>query len=369
MNITVHHCVDEVERPWRSFQETAEGYGFQTFEWANRWYGTIGRYLGARPCVVMVTDDQDAPLLLLPLALTRSRGITVLSFADGGVSDYNAPLVHPGYADRMGTGGFSAIWDAVEKRMPPCDVIHFSKMPRRIGDLLNPMLELSVFPYHENSYGLRLSGMWETHYRTRVKKRIRADSARQRRRLAALGVLRFVIVEDKPAVRVMTHRMIAQKRRRYIETAAPDLFLLPVYRQFYCEAADDLFDAGRLHLSALLLDDTVVATHWGMVHNGCFYFLLPTFEGGRWRKFSPGRLLLEHLLEWAFAHHLGIFDFTIGTEAYKMDWCDRELTLYETLLVRSSKGHAYRLGNISKRFIRQWPKLYTKLRSLRQIVK
>ncbi len=362
MKVSIYNTIEEIEALWRDFQKEADCYGFQTYEWLCHWYRVVGPALDARPCIVLVADDRNAPLLLFPLMMQNKMGLTCLAFADGRIADYNGPLVHPKYTELSGSGAFTDIWQQICRVLPPCDVIHFQKIPGIINQQMNPLLALPAVPFHENSYSLELTGSWDSYYQTRVKKRLRADSRRQRRRLSQLGDLRFVMVNYSRGISDITRTMIAQKKRRYQETNAPDLFNDPIYSQFYLQVSRGLMTSGHLHLSALMLDDTVIATHWGMIHQDRFYYLLPTFAGGDWKKYSPGRLLLEHLLEYAFKTRLKVFDFTIGGEAYKRDWCNSKLRLYEYLQVNTRRGEAYRLANRLKNFVRSRPRLRARLR-------
>ena len=46
---------------------------------------------------------------------------------------------------------------------------------------------------------------------------------------------------------------------------------------------------------------------------------MPTFAT-EWKSYSPGRLLLEYLIQWSIEQRLKVFDFTVGDEEYKKEW-------------------------------------------------
>jgi len=58
-------------------------------------------------------------------------------------------------------------------------------------------------------------------------------------------------------------------------------------------------------------------------------------------KYSAGRILLMRLLEWCFINNSKSFDFTIGGENYKKDWCDKETLFYRTIRVTHPLGHVF----------------------------
>jgi CelD/BcsL family acetyltransferase involved in cellulose biosynthesis len=91
----------------------------------------------------------------------------------------------------------------------------------------------------------------------------------------------------------------------------------------------------------MLLDDEVLAAHWGYVFAGRFYHLMPAYAGGKWGAFAPGRLLNEWLIEWSLERDLKIFDFCIGDEPYKFGYCDTHVPLHDAVLPVTLKGQLY----------------------------
>ena len=98
-----------------------------------------------------------------------------------------------------------------------------------------------------------------------------------------------------------------------------------------------------------------VATHVGILDVDTLYYLMPAHEGGDWEKYSPGRLLLEKLMEWSIQKKLKVFDFTVGVEQYKKVWCDTKTSLFETLEAVTFKGLIYILAQRTKQSIKQRP--------------
>ena len=68
---------------------------------------------------------------------------------------------------------------------------------------------------------------------------------------------------------------------------------------------------------------------------------MPAHEGNEWNKYSPGRILLLKLIQWSIENGLKYFDFTIGNESYKKDWCDNQLELYKVIKPITLKGLAF----------------------------
>ena len=134
--------------------------------------------------------------------------------------------------------------------------------------------------------------------------------------------------------------MIRQKERRFAETGAIG-FRAPGKLAYFEVATRRLAGNGPVQLSALSVDEEIVATHWGMVADGRFYQLMPSYEGGKWELFSAGRLLHEDLIEWCFANGIAIFDFGIGDEAYKYEYSDIAIPLFRATRAATLRGRLW----------------------------
>ena len=97
------------------------------------------------------------------------------------------------------------------------------------------------------------------------------------------------------------------------------------------------------------------------MYKDTFYYLMPTYESGEWGKYSPGRLLLLELIKWSINSGLKYFDFTVGGEAYKKNWCNIEVELYETI-------HPVRIYGWGYLFIVQSKRILRKISILRRLV-
>jgi CelD/BcsL family acetyltransferase involved in cellulose biosynthesis len=318
----VYASVEAAERVWREAENTHALYGFQTFDWVSTWSGTIGATLSLHPVIIIVTAADDRPLLLLPLAIQRRGGVRFLLFLGG--ADYNAPLICPIFARTIDATTFRHLWRDILAKVPRTDVVSLRSLPGSIGGVTNPLIWLPGVQRVTESHGAHLPPTI-SEFQTGHRAKVSADSRRRRRRLAQLGTVKFVIASDEEQVRPILHDLVRQKTRRFIETGNDDRFS-PAWQAF-CEALA-VRHPEFAQLSALRVGDTVVATHWGIVFRDRYYYLVPAFEGDDWSKYSVGRLLLEHLVEWSINQGLKVFDMTVGNEPYKRDWADHTMTLY-----------------------------------------
>ena len=61
---------------------------------------------------------------------------------------------------------------------------------------------------------------------------------------------------------------------------------------------------------SLMLDDAPIAEQWGIVHDGCYYAFISSWDGA-YEDSSPGRLHLGDVIEACYARGLRRVDFII----------------------------------------------------------
>ena len=296
--------------------DDARCYAFQCADFLEIRSRTITRARNVAPLFVVVFDRETDPLMLLPLGIERRFGVRILSFLDGGLSDYNAPIVFPGVQDWT-ANDIDSIWRALSCELPPFDVAHFTKMPVQICDLRNPLTLRPTTAYHEFGHAVRLPGQWKDFERRLPRRR---HSRRQLRRMQELGSVSFEVATTSEEIKALLSTLIRQKTQQQLETIGSAAFDQPGYRDFVLDTTNSLSAPIPIYFSVLKCQDTIVAAHWGYVVRSRFYYLLSSYEGGEWARYSAGRLLLDHLLEWSFAHGLEVFDFGIGDETYKLEY-------------------------------------------------
>lgn len=339
LSIHIYHSFDErLEAIWRRLQGDCDHYVFQSYDWVAYWQHTVGQNsYGIEPTIAVVSDSHRS-LALFPLGIRRGSGVRVLEFLGDGQSDYNAPLI---LSEVLTADQVRVLWTKVLDSLPAHDVRCFMRMPQYFDKLQNSMFPCIVPFFCEGAaYATALPESWDE-FRQRLPVKFQKDNARMIRRLSEIGVLEFVVADTDAEFAHIVAATLRQKERRYKETGARNILADINTRTFYQRLGECCGGDVEIHLSALTLNGEILATHLGAVYRERFYYLFPTFVGEPWSKFSPGRLLLEYLVQWAIANRLKIFDFTIGGEAYKGIWCDSEMPLYRMMEPLTIRGQIF----------------------------
>ncbi len=372
VELSIHHKLDELESDWRAFEQYADCTPFQSFEWLSAWQRTIGAQRGVTPIIVLGRDRERALLCILPLAI-EGKVIKRLTWLGADLADYNAPLLAPQFFSRVAPHRFRALWSRVGRMIGAdgirYDLVDLCKMPEAIGAQKNPFLDLPLALHASGAHFTRLGDDWADFYAAKRSSTTRRRDRSRRRRLAEVGEVRHVTPQARADIAASLSTLMAQKARSLARKGVPNLFDRPGYRDFYFDLATSERARDLVHVSRLDIGARPVAVNFGLTFRGCYYHVLASHDGGEFARLRPGVAHLHCLMAHAIELGLRKFDFTIGDERYKREWCDQELKLYDYRSARTLRGWPIapfaRLRAWTKRAIKQSPMLWSSIVRLR----
>ncbi len=307
---------------------------FQTVAFLETWQASYGRASAARLCLVEVRDRAGRPVMMVPLMIGRIEGCRVLSFADFDFSDYNAPVLFPTDAvwDRPTA---LALWNDITAQLPEFDLLLLGKMPRHVGELVNPLYFLADEPNPESCHLTRLDRPW-----AETEKVVQGATnwRRRHRALQRLGTCELLIARTDKERQTILSKLLEQKQRRFEETQVPGFETHPEKRDFLVIGTEKLLAADALHMSALVVNGEIIATYWSLVQGRHYYGSFPTFEAGEWAKYYPGRVLHYLLLQYLSEQGYDCLDLGIGNEPWKLAVCDVTVPLVRLRRARTLRG-------------------------------
>ena len=367
IRLSVHEDLSAVEQDWRDFERRADGTVFQSFDWLATWQRHIGILKGVRPAI-MVGRVAGGILFILPLS-TRAVGFArELSWLGSDLCDYNAPLLAPEFSERFDAAGFTALWAAITDCLQGnaqhrYDVVNLTKMPAMVGGQSNPMLQLGVTVNPSGAYLTHLAGDWESFYAAKRSSTTRRRDRTKRKRLSDFGEVRLVNPENITDILSALELLMMQKARLFAHMGVGNLFAKPGHAEFYRALASEPATRPLAHVSRLDVGAAAVAVNLGLTWRDCYYHLLASYDDGELSRFGPGAAHLHDLLHQAIDRGFKIFDFTIGDERYKRDWCDTEIKLHDHISATTWRGALIAMprlvGQRLKRWIKQTPVLWT----------
>ena len=364
--LRVYTVLAPIEAEWRRFERIADCTAFQTFDWLSLWLEHIGKYLHAKPAIV-VGHLGGETVFLAPLCVVADRFAKRLSWLGQDLSDYNAPLLAPDFSQRVTPDEFLRAWRGVlqdTQRDPALhfDWIDFEKMPQTVGTQNNPFICLGVVANPSGAHLARLAESWEKFYGDKRSSATRRRDRAKRQHISEHGEIRFVTAAEAGDARRTLETLMAQKKRWLARRGIADLFARDGYREFFLDLATNRRTRQLVHISGVEVGTNLVAANLGLVFGDCYYHLLASYEDGPLAPYGPGALHLRELMAHAIRLGLRRFDFTIGDEPYKLEWSDTHLKLYDFTIAATWRGVpvciAVALRQKLKRFIKQTPWLW-----------
>lgn len=304
---------------WHRLADKCATTPFQTYPWMKSWWSLVGQYdASVEPHIVMVNDSSGI-CAIAPFMVRDEGDGAVLRFATDPWADYQGILLdrtNPNCAAVLAAigdhvlAGVGQAWGAV-------DLDEISPW----SDLVVPDSAASEVEPSSISYRLALGDV-ETVARMREGRR---EHLLKRRQLARLGALRFTIHAEPEALSARMPTFMAMHLRQWMPRADREItFDDPDLIRCYSGIAERMGNAGLLGLAELSLDGRPLAFHLGFCYRGTFWAYCATFEASA-RRYSPGHLLVQSLIETLAASGFHTIDFMRGDHAYKQEYSNKRM--------------------------------------------
>jgi CelD/BcsL family acetyltransferase involved in cellulose biosynthesis len=374
VELSLHRDLASVEAAWRAFEESADCTVFQTFDWLSTWMRNIGVHDGVKPAIV-IGRHEGSMLFLLPFALETNAAIRKITWLGSYLCNYNGPLVAHDFSRRVSLPEFVRIWQDVQsllRRQLGHDIVDLEKMPETVGGQANPFCALRVMPHVNDAYLTALGADWEAYYAAKRSSATRKTDRKKRKRLADHGETRFITADSRDDVVRTVDALIDEKRRAYAKLGVANMFERPGYREFFLDLACGPQSARLTHLSRLDVGAGTAAANFGLTFRGRYYYILAGYDDGELARFGPGAIQLQDLLRYATEQGCKLFDFTIGDEPYKREWCDTEIRLCDYVAPASWRGWPVAIATVAvrhlKRRIKRSPAAWAFVRKARMVM-
>lgn len=356
LEVSVARELGAVEDLWRLAETRLVASPYQCFDLCALWFDTIGRAEGAKPAIIVSRDATGAPDFLLPLAVTR-RGLWHIAEIAGG---RHVNLTLPLFAAEIWAAArradvarlLIAAADAAE-----IDAFLLPHVPEAFAGARNPLRLLDHQRSANTARVATLDGGADVALR-----RLRGGGALKKLRgkehkLAERGALRHVVAQDGATASRLIAAFFAQKAEWFAARRQVDGFATPAARAFY----ERLAGRAGFELHGLMLDDRVIATFGGVRHEDRFSGAINSCELGALAPFSPGDILLRHVIGHAADTGIKRFDLGVGEAEYKRRWLDEDEPLVDVFFGVGPLGiaaaQAAALAHRLKRHVKASPRL------------
>lgn len=353
--------VEAFERPWpalrawREIEAFSTGSAYQTLGFVLPWYEHLAQLSGATPLVVVGYDAQERPVIVLPLAIKRRGPARLAMFAGGKHSNFNLPLMRPGFSLTPDSAR-ALLLSAARACAVDCYVL--LNQPCSWGGAANPFAMSGSHPSPSFAYGATIGPNAEAFLKridsAATRKKLRAKE----RKLAELGALTYERATDVDRAHTVLQAFVDQKTLRFSQKNRD-----PGFAQVAVRAFLDAMSSGRgsgaiaLEFYALSVGDRIVATYGGLPRGRAWNGMINSFNvDPQVARSSPAELLLRHIIRDLGSRGFERFDLGIGESRYKNAICDEEIALADLVLPATALGAAWAPVERSRLAAKRWVK-------------
>ena len=310
----------ELKDIWTQVFETSGiKHIFASWEWCFYWWKYFG---GHKKLFIILVEERGTVIGIAPLMLNRGGIRTmwrpVLQFIGSDMADYSDFIISSEpkavlstICDYVCTEIKWAIWDFGNIRED-------SENLKFLRDILSKSKVPIIDRFFCFSPIVQINGSWDTYYKS-ISKGLKQDIRTALNKMLLKGNVNFKIYRDLPNSTIL-NRIFEIHRARQTGKVGLSLFEKEEKRSFISDICATLGQRGWLHLSVLKLNEEIISYALGFNFKGFVYYWNVAFHPDL-AKMSPGKVLIKCILEDSFQNKETEFDFMLGEELYKLQWC------------------------------------------------
>jgi CelD/BcsL family acetyltransferase involved in cellulose biosynthesis len=322
------------------FNNSKDASIFQSFEFLVTWLHTFSNKF-KKIEIIIIRDNNDIIIAVLPLYIRLKYSIRICQLIGDNTSDYCHFII------RDNVGEINQIisnylngnrsWDVLIINSFAVDTATYEILCKsnsiRLSAHCRPIC---------HAHGVKLINTYEQYIHT-LPSKINADTRRQIKRLRNLGELEFELIKNDKLKKEL-EVLAAMHTSRWQDVDSNVLFDNDLMQQYYLDVALSMKSNNILCFSKLKLGGETIALHYGFQSNKIFYYYIPVYDI-KYKKYSPGRILLFELIKYAYSCGLQYFDFMSGDENYKNIYTNNNIELNNIAIFNKTiRGQAYRIN-------------------------
>jgi CelD/BcsL family acetyltransferase involved in cellulose biosynthesis len=344
--VETHDDLTRLAAQWRVLQNSGLATPYQTYDWIRAWSDALSAPLGIKTLIVTGHDSRGRAIALLPLGVRQIRGVTCGVFLGGRHANMNMGVFEPQAMSGLSADDLGFMLRNVAERHA-IDLFHFENQPRTWMGRDNPLLKLPHQPSASSAWKAALVPDGDEMIRSLMSSESRKKLRHKEKRLGESGPVTFREARDAREAEAVLSAFYAQKAARFRALGIADPFADSHVRAFLQAGATAGIAEGKQSISlfAMRVGERIVSVFGGAIHQGRFTGMFTSFDGDpAIARYSPGDLLLLHLVKMMCARGLASFDLGTGDASYKADYCKTEEPLFDSFLPMNLTGRVAAAG-------------------------
>ncbi|MEN1969995.1 GNAT family N-acetyltransferase [Lentibacillus sp. N15] len=328
MKTIIHKQIDTLDKILPKWETLKEEYReitvFQDIGWLKSCWEYNKKERNVSPYIVEVKHDNKA-VAIIPLYISYKElaglNFRVLKPIGSDFSDYSIPILSKKYSPEI---LLRAALKEIYRDKKSWDYIDWGDLPEDtvFDSFLNSNLpdgyELAERKRSDMCPFLVLNNDLEK-VKGRINEKLLKEIQYLERRLKKEGEIKYYKVKNENEIEPIMNKFFDLHCERWKNTNTPSEFQDVRERDYVMEAAKNLFKSNLLYLALLSHNDEIMVVHYGMSDGKRNYLYLHAMNM-KYKKYSPGKLFVYHLILDSCREGYDIVDFLKGDEGYKHKW-------------------------------------------------
>ena len=332
INIKIYNNINnELEKDWLDFEKNSNLNIFQSFFFIKNFIkGKDEKY------VFVVLSSSEKIFCILPLHINKKFGLKILQWIGTKELDYCGPLISNFQDFASNKKNFKQLWIRILKNFNDLDFIFLNKQLRKINTVENPFVIYLNNNIFSKIFSIHLNSNYEDYLKANKNKKFLSEFQRTKKILISENEVEFLDLDANNKV-LNLDKIISQKAK-YLEKRKIkhhlDNEMIELFNNLKKEFSD------YIKVGVLKINNEIIAASIGFIFRKRFYYYMPVIFSDKFSKFSPGKVLISHLIELSIKKRLKTFDFGLGDENYKKYWSNNVENISRHFDYKSLKGFA-----------------------------
>lgn len=362
---TAQSVSDEALSHYEDFCQTALYAPPQNPLWVRGWI----KHLQPEAILASLTTDHQT-LLSLALEVERSGPFRIARFLGGRHANGNFPSVVSSFETDAAV--LSLLFSAIKSARPDIDLVALQRLQPELDGRANPLAVLPSSPSPNLALAVDLSGGFDSVLERASGKRKRKKHRSQARKFELAGGFSRIEARSPDETGRLLDAFLAMKEQRFRKMGITNVFSDERVRAFFhalfasaLEQKNPSFVLHGLEVAGKLR--AVTGSSRSPKRLVCEFGAILEDE----LSFaSPGDFLFFDNIHEACRQGNALYDFSVGDEPYKRQWCDVEIKQSDVLVPLTTKGRilaaSLQQSAKAKAFIKNNPVIWKIAKTLRR---
>lgn len=319
---------EKLEQDWKSLEKEVEHFFFQKFIFIK----TFIEIFNNTKINIVVVYEKNKPVAIFPLEIKRYNQIKILQWIGTNQSDYCCPIVcNKKFVIEK---NFRLIWNKILEEIKDFDIIFLNKQPEYIELTVNPFVKFIQNTIYSKVYQTKIVSHENDYLSLLENKKFSSELRRTKRKLLENYKVIFktlLLAKQKDLIDKILLKKNSELKKKKISNTFNESNI-----NFYKKLSN--LCPEKLVAGLIEVEGKTVAASIGIIENKRFYYLVPVMFTEEFNSYSPGKILIYYLINWAIKNDLRVFDFGIGEETYKKYWSNFSTRIFRHLDYKGVKG-------------------------------